>query len=474
VDGMGYSEIYCHIPNEAIAHKYHFTTNNFSARNDINVKMGDVICGFIDGELNGNEKLSKDYTYSLKKSYKFSWEDSKIKTDDLTESSFNINMIIVLYDVYVDNTLTYSCIPMGLYITGLIENGVIQNPITKYVSNEDIYNSGTSYGLRICSRYVISPEQDNYIVKDINIENDDSSNFSQVLSQISISQSKMDEVINKTYNTEQNYKTLLSIFKNSRTNVPYIKMVNNEPCWFVNGKLLNSSFTDVYEPYTHDEMDLLLSGSLVQRPQSETLQVMFTATDENNKYIFEANGEKKTISLKWSIYYKGQLINPSSVVIKQDGIIIGEYANTNRKDIEIGKTTIFEIVVKFGTLETSKTANAYFVYPTYFGEYCGSLDDLKDTDIQKLLKYLDYTCEQTHTIKTQNTNPGYICYAYPKSFGYLSQIEDQTGFIYYKSNDKTSDDRFICVEREIDNIVYNVYILTTPSYVEDYIFKFQK
>ena len=471
VDGMGYSEIYCHIPNEAVAHQYYFVSNELVGIDDLNVKTGNIIQGFIEGELNGDEKISADYTYSLGKSYTFSWDDPRIKTEDLKDTSFNINMIIVLYDVWNDDKLVYTGIPLGLYITGLINNGVIQNPITKYVSNEDIYNSGTSYGLRICSRYAVSPEQDNYIVKDVTIENDDSSNFSQVLSQISISQAKMDEVINKTYNTEQNYKTLLSIFKNSRTNVPYIKIVNNEPCWFVNGKLLNSSFLDIYDSYTYAEMDLLLGKPSIS--QSDTLQVIFTALNEDGESIFDATGSvAQNIILKWDVYYKGQLINPTSTILKKDDVVLGEYTKVNRLEIDdINETTEFEIIIKFGTLTTSKRAIIHFVHPTYFGE----LFDIDNIDeIKYLPKYLDYDCEQTHTITTQQTNPGYICYAYPQTFGHLSQIVDQTGFIYYNLNDVIIDDRFTCKELTIDNVEYYAYILSDPSYVVDCTFKFQE
>lgn len=55
--------------------------------------------------------------------------------------SFSFNSILVLYD-YNDEIKD---IPLGLYIT--------KDSITKYISNDEIYNQGTSYALRIGMRF---------------------------------------------------------------------------------------------------------------------------------------------------------------------------------------------------------------------------------------------------------------------------------------------------------------------------------
>ena len=247
VDGMGYSEIYCHIPNDACAHKYEMeykplsmTTSSKSVK--IERLKNSTLEGFMPGELGSQTVLQQDYQYLLDKDYIFSWNDQTLKTIILDDKSFNINMIVILYEVWNGDNCVAHDVPMGIYITGLIDNNSatpIQNSIIKYVSNDDIYNSGTSYGLRICSRYIVSSEQDNYIVKEVTCEDNNYGELCKVLAQLSVSQMKMDEIIKKKYNTDQNYKDLLSIFKNSRTNVPYIKIIDGKKYWFVNGRILD-------------------------------------------------------------------------------------------------------------------------------------------------------------------------------------------------------------------------------------------
>lgn len=466
VDGVGYSEIYCHIPNEASSYRYFFNTSDLS---DVNytTKIGEIIQGYQEGELNGDEKIQDNYQYSLQKEYNFSWEGQIINPIKLEDKSFNINLIVVLYDVLDEDGVKYTGIPMGVYITGLIDGeGNIQNNIIKYVSNEDIYNSGTSYGLRICSRYVVSQEQTNYIVKDVTIEDNNYGDLSRVLSQLSISQNKMDKIINKTYNTEQNYKNLLSIFKNSRTNVPYIKDINNEPCWFVNGRMLGKAAINyVYTPYTVDEMDLLLGKNSIS--QSDKLKIISSIGNPNGQYIFNIlEAGPQNIILNWDVYYGGDRINPSNLIIKYDGGEINPIG-TNQITINgIDKTTEFTISVEFRGESVAVIQKVYFVYPSYFGELIDG--------VEKLPKYLNYTCDQTYSITTSKSNPGAICYAYPKSFGELELINDDRGFIYYELDDKETNDRFVKEERVINGIDYCIYTLPSPSYITKYTFNFIK
>jgi hypothetical protein len=65
---------------------------------------------------------------------------------------------------------------------------------------------------------------------------------------------KMFEITNSTVNNIQLCKDELSILKNNRTNVPYIKTINGDDYWFVNGKLVSKVIVDVEEA-TKDETD---------------------------------------------------------------------------------------------------------------------------------------------------------------------------------------------------------------------------
>lgn len=517
VDGMGYSEIYCHIPNEAALHKYSLAYNDFEDL-IINKKPGDVIEGFSLGGLDGWEQLKQQFdfqtnindnrlTYSIDKKYTFSWDDANILTSKLDDKSFNINMLVVLYDIWNDDRIVTSGIPMGIYITGLIDNeGKIQNSITKYVSNEDIYNSGTSYGLRICSRYIVSSEQDNYIVKEVTCEDNNYGDLSRVLSQLSMSQNKMDKIVNKTYNTEQNYKNLLAIFKNSRTNVPYIKIVNNESCWFVNGKLIGPSTADgLYDAYTSDEIDALLDSNL-----NQSFQIIASAQDINGRYIFEKNTGAVDVIVKWEVYYEGRKVTPNQVTVNDVDL-----TNSNQFVQQgLSQTKRFTITAQYGQLVSSTTVVVYFVDPIFFGEipcddktttikvgdeyvdvkmhqhstskYFDYHELFKPTldQIQKLPKYISNTAEHSFEVTSgDSTNPGHICYAYPASLGLLKTITDVEGYLYYDHNLPDDENRYmlfgdkepfeIMVHNGAGTVPYYVYVDKAPVYQYKQILKFK-
>lgn len=157
--------------------------------------------------------------------------------------SITFNTIVVYYDVkdlQPENTQTiYSDIPMGIYFTGRIVDGVMTNSVTKHNFTSD--STGSSYGLKICSRYVLGNEN-----AAINFGNKiEYDNLSYVLSKMSETQESIQKAVETMVTNNEQYKSLLSIFKNSRTNVPYIKTVKvldqdgnfkDESHWFVNGK----------------------------------------------------------------------------------------------------------------------------------------------------------------------------------------------------------------------------------------------
>ena len=169
-------------------------------------------------------------------------------TESIDSNKFNFNTIVVFYDIYEGDNLKYSNIPLGMYVSGIIEDGIMSNQITKFVSNDDIYSSGTSYGLRICNRFTIS-SNGTIIKTDSNVTGGEDLMYpalSQAMSAMVDSQTKIDQLIGSINNYQQGIKDHLAKFKNYRTNVPYIKLVNNIPYWFINGKNTNQKiFYDV-------------------------------------------------------------------------------------------------------------------------------------------------------------------------------------------------------------------------------------
>lgn len=163
------------------------------------------------------------------------------KFEKVVGNSITFNTIIVYYDVVdlqPENTeVRYSDIPMGIYFTGRIVDGVMTNSVTKHNFTSD--STGSSYGLKICSRYVLGQETQINFSSDVEYDN-----LSYVLSKMSETQESIQKAVETMVTNNEQYKSLLSIFKNSRTNVPYIKTVKvlegdvlkEESHWFVNGK----------------------------------------------------------------------------------------------------------------------------------------------------------------------------------------------------------------------------------------------
>ena len=240
--GMGYSEIYCYIPSEYDYSKYsmeyvdgeiHLTNSN------------DYIEGYGSADANIHpelEKYNKNYYYNADVSITSSIEYNNIPT------YYNINTIVVLYDIWSktddgEYIKQYESIPMALYFTGNFdESGNMTNTVTKYMNNEDAFGMGTSYGLRICSRFTVTPNNIN--VKSVDLLTDGSDNYSafcQVMTKMSENIDKMNDVISNSYKVQQNMQDILAVFKNNRINTPYIRDVGGKSYWFVNGKLIGES-----------------------------------------------------------------------------------------------------------------------------------------------------------------------------------------------------------------------------------------
>ena len=170
-----------------------------------------------------------------------------------TNPSISFNTIVVYYDVIncqlENNPVIYGSIPMGIYFTGNIQSGVMSNSVTKHNFNANTNTTGSSYGLKICSRYVLGGEPTITLSSDVEYDN-----LSCVLSKMSETQESIQNALNNMIQTHNQYTSLLSIFKNSRTNVPYIKQVNVldentgqirlENHWFVNGRDLGVTVTE--------------------------------------------------------------------------------------------------------------------------------------------------------------------------------------------------------------------------------------
>lgn len=236
INGMGYSEIYCHIPYTSKRQIWGIDTSlDFEDSVDTSITSGDHLEGYPNKTIEGGRK---NYTLN---------QCVLTKTNE-SEETYSFNTIVVFYNVFSGaDTLLYENIPMGIFFTGKIENGLMSNPVHITPNSENVFYSGSSYGLKICSRFATNNTSD--ILSTTEISYDD---LSLVLEQISESQILMNQIVSKCDRYIAEKDDSYSMFKNSRTNVPYIKDVKvirdgqviTEPHWFVNGRDLGYSIYD--------------------------------------------------------------------------------------------------------------------------------------------------------------------------------------------------------------------------------------
>lgn len=263
----GYNEIYCYIPsyeNCKYVNVIGIDTTGLSSY----TYNEEYIYGY-----NADSVISSDIEKLIKVSGELEYKPYNILSlsegdvrKDITKYSFNT--IVVLYDIYIIDdegnwVVEYENIPMGIHFCGNIENGNTTNYGTVYVSNEDIYGGGSSYGLKICNRYTATTDRNIININNLDSETDDNNiaTLNILMSEMCKVLDKMNDIITDVYNKSQTDKELLSLFKNNRTNVPYIKWVgvepNKEPYWFVNGRNTGVSATKVADHEAYEGSEVL-------------------------------------------------------------------------------------------------------------------------------------------------------------------------------------------------------------------------
>ena len=439
-NGMGYSEIYCYIPNEATLKdvKIEIEGNRQVLTSS---SVGSYIKGYSDDELvsaglpTGWGSIPANTTYPLQKH-----NIAITNHSGQMPSEFKANTIIILYDIYnASNTKVEYDIPLGIYFTGIVtedNNGVksIGNEIIKYISNDTIYGSGTSYGLRICTRYVSSIESTT--VHEIEINSDNNAELTQVLSQVSISQKKMDDILDKVYSDNQNYKDLLAIFKNSRTNVPYIKNVDGVNYWFVNGKILNKAVAD-----GHDCECLDLQASIADN--------IILLTDTAASY---------TRYIDWKLIAGDLEVVPHELYVNNVQQRISTPISITEPKRTTPTTIVYDIKAKVDNREVIEKTHISFVWPSYWGlvnSVPTSINGLNPLSIEYRSFDLNY----------DNIESKHICFAYPKSYGMLTSIKDSRDIEYI--ND------FTVTTKTFNGVEYNVYMDIHPANVVNYTLKFR-
>ena len=460
IDGMGYSEIYCYIPNTAKYTKY-----GCSSQSDLKTitTINTIVEGynesdFVEGMLDW--KISKSHEYHPNKSIEFQFDKDDYSYEVQDDDKFNINCIIVLYDINSSddegNIINlYKNIPLGLYLPGSFEGAEVKNPITKWVQNNDIYDSGTSYGIRICSRFSTTSNYDTLKTVEVrSVDSDEYATLCQVMGKVSDNLDEMMNVVKDAVFESTALKDTFAMFKNSRTNVPYPVELYGKNYWFVNGR--NTGIVipdgDPYNAYSEDD----IKNALIAWDGVDDVLILKVYTinkDGESAYIeriYPTGDQPKTdVLVRWDLINKYTLesISIDKLVLyhpdetyeeldpKTQIFTIHDIVNDGRYELKAiwnmeidGEITENELV---GVLDFK------FCLPIYFGLISGGIDakssvDSTDLLINKILngsqeiqavsgmnKYILPTQYNRVSFKSEGNR---IVYAYPTSYAKLGKI----------------------------------------------------
>lgn len=315
-DGVGYSEIYCYIPNEAKCTDYQLvavtrgTAYKYPRKSEL-VDLPQEIMGYeLDGDpyllYNGLNSLiwKSDLTpYFVDRVNDQSCygvgvldsqtnvlvpacltpisisDDHERKEDGQSLTKFDVNAIVLLYDIVSKGTngdITIAKnIPLGIYFTGQrvlgsTENTTTEmtNKIVKYVDSGQIYNQGTSYGLRVCTRFLNEPNSTQIIETSTNGSNN-VSEIAPVLEKMGETLMSVQDILNDKDKLYQMLKDHLAQFKDNKVNVPYVRQLGNKKYWFVNGK--NTGAVAQY--------DYVDPTAIIEKAITEAIKVFYTKED---------------------------------------------------------------------------------------------------------------------------------------------------------------------------------------------------
>lgn len=209
IDGMKYDEIICYL-NPSTSNNHSLILDMDKARTIDKISTPEnpkYITGY-DREADRIEGI--DYVSLLNKDKFPLCTISDPNSGSANITSFDFNAIIVLYDVTLgkEDNSPIENIPLGIYIN--------PNTITKYVNNNDIYNQGTSYALRIAMRFATTYDGSIYI-EDTNTydETRDISSLVSVADRLSKTIDQMFEMTRRFNDYTNATRDILTAIRNS-------------------------------------------------------------------------------------------------------------------------------------------------------------------------------------------------------------------------------------------------------------------
>ena len=267
VGSYSYDEIFCHIPVKE--NEYYYRLNQsigiqgvpyleadggvlnspLEGWNDITYQDNDPV---VNRAITYHEPNSNiGYYYRIGGDFPELEFKGKIDPEDFTpvprhpepnNDEYNFNAVIVFYDVLYsepgeDPRYLYKGRPMGIYLSGAVNENAdgLLNTFTKFISNNDAYGQGASFGLRILMRYTPTSNSSTYTME-VSDNGHDYETITEAMGSISDAIVDINRIYKDQHMMHQTLKDHLSEFRNRRINVPYVREVGGIPYWFVNGR----------------------------------------------------------------------------------------------------------------------------------------------------------------------------------------------------------------------------------------------
>jgi hypothetical protein len=192
--------------------------------------------------------------------------------------------------------------------------------------------------------------------------------------------------------------------------------------------MINSAVVDNNncDAYTETELDNLLGIN-------QSLSVQISAIADGGLTVLDRTdmSAPKNVTVQWMVIYQGKQVDPDTITLKVNGVT-QNIGTTNIIQESISDNTTFRVECTYKNMSASSEAAMNYVYPVYIG---GVGDGWDNSDIKSLRKYM---CNGIDGLKRAdvkvNTQNQYICIAYPKSFGELEFITDESGFVLYTAS----------------------------------------
>lgn len=424
-DGMGYGEIYCYIGEDDVHSTVSFDMTPNTKKSILYNK--DYVMGYDDSDYKEDTLMCKlnvdaDTNYGSKYIYNI---ESTINLSDESDKELSFNTIIILYDTYTnqeDGSLVNlnSDMPLGIYFSGIIgDDKQMTNIISKFIKNGDIYGSGTSYGLKICTRFTVIPREKVDNIKPINITADiDSyySAYSMVLGQMSEVLEKVNKMTEGNIAGLNQFKQFCSGFKTNMTNVPYIKNVNDKNYWFVNGKNMGVAATDDADIDVDTELNIFSENPVQNKVITNEINdintdlgTAMTDIEKLNDKVFPLTlnasggglykkGTYEDITITWSLTRGEEKVVPDSATINDSPISFNEPTVFE----SVSDTTSYVLKVTKSDKVLSKTLTATFIASRYYG-FSNKSDANNFSDFNDLIEQpLSTSPAGTYTLVNDN------------------------------------------------------------------------